>query len=68
MTYQEAREMVINAQNEVVRLNDRLRRMHYHWVNYGLCDSVQSLIKQNDDAVEKWVKAKEIMHSLSQKQ
>ncbi len=38
MTYQEARAIVIAAQDEVVRLNDRLCNMHRHWVDSGLCD------------------------------
>lgn len=65
MTYQEARKMVIAAQSEVVRLNDRLCNMHRHWINNGLCDSVASLIKQHEAAVEKWNEAKFVMNSLS---
>ncbi len=40
MTYQEARRIVVAAQSEVVRLNDRLCNMHRHWIDNGLCDSV----------------------------
>ncbi|EMF1896660.1 MULTISPECIES: hypothetical protein [Enterobacter cloacae complex] len=68
MTYQEARKMVIAAQSEVVRLNDRLCNMHRHWTDSGLCDSVVSLIKQHEAAVEKWNEAKFVMNSLSPQQ
>jgi len=68
MTYQEARAIVIAAQSEVVRLNDRLCNMHRHWIDNGLCDSVTSLIKQHEDAVEKWNEAKFVMNSLSTQQ
>lgn len=68
MTYQEAREIVIAAQNEVVRLNDRLCNMHRHWIDNGLCDSVSSLTKQHEYAVEKWNEAKSVMSSLSPQQ
>ncbi|HDT6027576.1 TPA: hypothetical protein QHD00_002242 [Enterobacter cloacae subsp. cloacae] len=68
MTYQEARKMVIAAQSEVVRLNDRLCNMHSHWTDSGLCDSVVSLIKQHEAAVEKWNEAKFVMNSLSPQQ
>lgn len=66
MTYQEARKIVIAAQSEVVMLNDRLCNVHRHWVDSGLCDSISSLIKQHETAVEKWNEAKFIMNSLSQ--
>lgn len=65
MTYQEAREIVITAQGEVIRLNDRLCKMHRHWIDNGLCDSVASLIKQHEAAVEKWNQAKSVMNSFS---
>lgn len=65
MTYQEARELVIAAQNEVVRLNDRLCNQHRHWIDSGLCESTRSLTKQLDAAVQKWVEAKAVMQSLS---
>lgn len=65
MTYQEARRIVVAAQDEVVRLNDRLCNMHRHWIKNGLCDSGASLIKQHEAAVEKWNEAKSIMNSLS---
>ena len=65
MTYQEAREIVIDSQGEVIRLNDRLCNMHRHWIDSGLCDSVALLIKQLETAVEKWNQAKSVMNSLS---
>ena len=68
MIYQEARKIVISAQSEVVRLNDRLCNMHRHWIDNGLCDPVASLIKQHEVAVEKWNEAKFVMNSLSPQQ
>lgn len=68
MTYQEARRIVVAAQDEVVRLNDRLCNMHRHWIDNGLCDSVTSLTKQHDAAVAKWNEAKFVMNSLSPQQ
>ncbi|HEE1470498.1 TPA: hypothetical protein R6523_002753 [Salmonella enterica] len=65
MTYQEVRRIVVAAQSDVVRLNDRLCNMHRHWIDNGLFDSVNSLIKQHEAAVAKWNEAKLVMNSLS---
>lgn len=65
MTYQEARQLVIVTQDEVVRLNDMLTRKRYQHIIDGTFEGTQREVEnKHAAAVSEWVKAKEVMKSL----
>lgn len=65
MTYQEARQAVIIAQDEVVRLNLMLTSKRYQHIIDGTFEGTEEqVIRRCDAAIEVWVKAKEVMNSL----